>query len=166
MTTLQVWKKVPTIKGASRMKELIAIVGKSCVIRPAARELCERVEEKFSLPAGDTSVALLSMADLGFSQGVPFYEFYDRAAEQGYQLCTPEVGLLIRKAFSKGEQHSRPDRSFRCIYVAMEPVEIGIGETAVLSLEVTDTEAELRAARCMPQTAFGPSEKWAFKVPA
>jgi hypothetical protein len=164
--TTTAWKSIPTTHDPTIWR-LIAAVEMTCAISSAARKLCGRRSKNFSLPAGVTKTALLSMKDVGLA-GYPSYgEFYERALEQGYELCTPELGLLTRKAFSQAEQLTNADLC-PYLYVAMEPAEIGNGQLAILALISEDTSRLAQgvwAIRCMPQTAFGLEQKWLFKIP-
>lgn len=118
-----IWKTIPVMCGLVTSMEMLigVLLGQDHVV--GARGLCMKKAATFSLPKKSVHLSIVSRKDLGLPLSASMEEFYQRAIEVGYQLCTTEIGMLARLAFKPLEQIGTGSTDMWWLYIAMEPVD-------------------------------------------
>ena len=100
-------------------------------------------------------LVIVSVAELGFSEGATFAQIIERARQLGLELCPAEVGPALRSAYKdqpKGEW----------LRIAMEPVADSDGYLLVFRVARDDDDLWLVTFWFFPQFVFGPDVRWVF----
>lgn len=141
------------------MDELMAILKEEgFVFGWDAGSVCRAVVRSFSLPTEPVKIAILSREKLGLPINATEREFYQKASDAGYSLCSPEVGLLARLAYGHEEQLNNYKAELWRIYIAMQPVEDN-GRPLILRISCGTMGLRLDAVECKMDEGWDPKKK-------
>jgi len=106
---------------------------------------------------GETEVDLVkvTVAELGFKEGVRRDQIYERAKELGLDLCLPEVGPQLRMQYL-----DQPNGEW--ILIGMEPIRDAVGDLSVFSVDRYDSELWLRSGYDDPDSVWSAGIQWVF----
>ncbi len=159
MLEKSVWKTLP-VCNANSMNELMAILKEDgFVLGWNAGMVCKAVAGSFLLPRKPVRIAILSREKLGLPINATEREFFQKAEELGYGLCSVEVGLLARLAYGHEEQLNNYRANLWRIYIAMQPVEVEDGKSLILRISCGTMGSRLDAVECRMDEEWDPKEK-------
>lgn len=90
-----------------------------------AKEILSKVV--FSKKKEEIDLVILTPRDLGFTEYPTTKELFEKAKEQGYELCSAEVGPLLRM-----EYQDQPNDEW--LYIAHEPITDSDGNPGVFDV--------------------------------
>jgi len=84
----------------------------------------------YTVAVEETEVDLIkvTVAELGFKEGVRRDQLYERAREVGLELCPPEVGPQLRLQYKNQPKDE-------CVFVGMEPIARETGSVGVFTVK-------------------------------
>jgi len=129
-----------------------------CRITDFTKSIIERSEFTVASKLTIIDLAVVSGADLGFTDSVPRVDIYARAQERGYGLCPPEVGPQLRLQYL-----DQPEGEH--LLVGMEPIASSDCDHHVLNIEHDSNGLWLSCPGDYPHTRWFPGERWVFVRP-
>ena len=162
---MNIWKTLPIATFASIEAMMEAFKNSGIILSWYAGQLCKKITQNFALPSGPVDVSVVTHADLGITEGtVPIRYVYERALAKGYRLCTPEIGMLARLAYTSKEQINNPTDMW-WIAIAMEPIAVE-GKLHILRIAAGTMGSRLNTwevEKYAPQSES--RDKWLFVSP-
>jgi hypothetical protein len=133
-----------------------ALKAAHCVIGELASDVLDRPEFTISQSRTKVSLAVVSVADLGFrAEGASRAEIYRRAAQLGLSLCTAEGAAQLRL-----EYVNQPVGEF--LHIAMEPVVTAGGDAVDLSVGNAGAGLVLIGGNARPDLIVPPNIRFVF----
>jgi hypothetical protein len=154
-----VWKRITlgAYKGVNSLRT--ALDAARVRVGDSADEVLGRPAFRFSPEKSDVDLVLVSVAELGFSNGAPLADIHRRAGEVGLELCPAEVAPLLRLAYT-----NQPMGEF--LNVAMRPIATYAGELVALSIANAGTGPLLIGGDGRPELVMNRMAKLVFVRPA
>lgn len=103
----------------------------------------------------EVELVMVSVAELGFSNGATFNQIVNRARKLGLDLCLSEVGPALRMCY-------RDQPKDEWLRIAMKPIADSDGGLDVFIVGCDDGGLCLRASWFDPQGVWGPDHLWVF----
>jgi hypothetical protein len=125
----------------------------------SADEILGRPGFDFSQVKADVDLVVVSVADLGFTNGARLADIHRRAGELGLELCPAEAAPLLRLAYT-----NQPMGEF--LNVAMRPIATYAGELVALSIANAGTGPLLIGGDGRPELVTNRMAKFVFVRPA
>ncbi len=150
-------KTIKLILGIYKTKEKLfdALKKNDVNVSAWARELMDSSSFTLAGKKAKLEVVILSIKELGFSNGVTRKEIYEKALEQGYELCPAEVGPQLRLQYK-----DQPNGEY--LLIAMEPIAGSDGSLDVFNVGRDADSLWLYGLSGRPGSGWNAESRWVF----
>lgn len=156
---IQVFKTIRLgtgLKSADDFLDAFKQVG--CRVSDWARDILGKPAFQAASEETEVDLVVLTVRELGFSEGATYAKICERAQELGLELCPPEVGPQLRLQYMdqpEGEE----------LQITMEPITVGEGILSVLYVGRGNSECRLDALYGDSGRDWNSNERFAFVKP-
>lgn len=109
-------------------------------------------------PGTESTLIVVKVIDLGFTEAVPLDELYAKAQLMGLRLCPSEVGPALRLAYE-----DQPDNEW--LRIAMDPLTDSSGNLKVFGVCGGPSWRTLGSFSGNPDVCRNPADTWVFALP-
>ncbi len=147
-----------TIGGKGKDALLTELEANGRKIGVYARSMVEHMSFTTAPEAYEVDLAVVAVAELGFTKRTTNRKIWCRAQELSLALCPPEVALYLRLAY--GEQPAN-----ECFWVAMKQISDSCGFLSIFEVFHNGAELWLNANRAHPDDEWDPATLLVFVIP-
>jgi hypothetical protein len=152
----EVWETVTIgeVGSVEKYREQLKLAG--CKVSYWASDIMQKTP--IATEAQDLALAVVSAAELGFTDWTRYGQIVERAKERGYGLCPAEVALALLLSYTDQPMNE-------CLAVAMEALTDSDGNPNVFFFGWHDDDRWLETNHGKPGSEWSPGDSFVFVRP-
>ena len=155
-TEQPIWKTIQLGTGLKSSKDFCTAIEKAGgQVSDWAKDIMSQKDFTVATKPTELGLVVISVKELGFSNGATHKDIYNKAKTLGLELCPPEVGPQLRLQYMdqpKGEW----------LRIAAEPITDSGGDPLIFSVEHDDGDLWLNFSYGSPGSVWVAGRHWVF----